>query len=203
MKCFLILTFFTIALLIQSINCGDETIQQKEVEGAIELNEATFEDFVKSNRLVLIMFYAKFCDHCNKVMPIFNQVNKMLEVPRLTEIPIQLARVNVSKYTALGEKYNVFRFPTLMYFRDNFYVYPYRGSDVSNALGIKVFNSTRANRVILVFSAILTQIKLEAVENWTPPENVVKELSLDNFDEWINSNKLSLVEFYTQKYEFK
>ena len=147
MKYFLILIF---SVLIHSIN-SDDNVETIEKGGAIELDEKTFEDYIKTNRLVLVMFYAPWCGHCKEVMPIFNEVDKILnDDPSLTQIPIKLVKVNVSNNTALGEKYNIFRFPTLMFFRDNFYIYPFEGSDVTNPTG-KLFYQYSLNNELFSF----------------------------------------------------
>ena len=117
-------------------NCfykGDNTIAEEYVEenDAVDLNEETFDDFIKSNPLVLVMFYAPWCGHCKRLKPIFNEAAKYFnENPSQTEVQVKLAEVDVTKAKELGEKYKVFQFPTLTFFRGNFFVYPYEGSNI-------------------------------------------------------------------------
>ena len=125
----LVIVIFVILLSNQPSTCED-VAEKTEDEAAVELTESTFEDYITNNSLVLVMFYAPWCGHCKRMKPIFNEVAKILEDnPNLTEAPIKLAQVDVTMNKELGEKYNVFRFPTLTYFRGNFYVYPYEGVD--------------------------------------------------------------------------
>lgn len=38
-----------------------------------------FQDAIKSNRVVLIEFYASWCPHCQRMMPAVEQVKELLE----------------------------------------------------------------------------------------------------------------------------
>lgn len=68
------------------------------------------------------------CGHCKRLKPIYSEVSRTLKNdPKLTEVPVVLAKVDATKEKALAEKYRIQAFPTLKYFRSNA-VFDFEGS---------------------------------------------------------------------------
>ena len=80
---------------------------------AIELTDANFEEVVlKSDKPVLVDFWAEWCGPCKAIAPILEQVADEYG-DRL-----QVAKLNVDEVQAVAMKYGIRSIPTLMLFRD-------------------------------------------------------------------------------------
>ncbi|CAK5073066.1 unnamed protein product [Meloidogyne enterolobii] len=82
-------------------------------EEVIALNEQTFDDFLGSNALTLVEFYAPWCGHCKKLAPEYEKA-----AIRLKAHGIPLAKVDATIEKKLAELYDVKGFPTLKIFRN-------------------------------------------------------------------------------------
>lgn len=96
-------------------------------EWATHLNDETFFEFIESNKHVLVMFHTPGCIHCVRLVPIVHEVAKILtNKPSITEVPVKIAIVDISKSADLANKFNIKMTPMLKLFRDR-HVYPYDG----------------------------------------------------------------------------
>ncbi|CAK5023302.1 unnamed protein product [Meloidogyne enterolobii] len=82
-------------------------------EEVIALTEQTFDDFLGSNALTLVEFYAPWCGHCKKLAPEYEKA-----AIRLKAHGIPLAKVDATIEKKLAELYDVKGFPTLKIFRN-------------------------------------------------------------------------------------
>ena len=71
----------------------------------------TFNDVINSGQLVLVDFYATWCQPCKMMHPILKQVKEVLGER------IRIIKVDVDKYEGTASQYRVQSVPTLMQFR--------------------------------------------------------------------------------------
>lgn len=71
----------------------------------------TFYDVVASNQLVLVDFFATWCQPCKMMHPILKQVKDVLGDR------IRIIKIDVDTHSALASKYQIQSVPTLMLFR--------------------------------------------------------------------------------------
>eukprot|EP00192_Tetraselmis_astigmatica_P015443 CAMPEP_0117667510 /NCGR_PEP_ID=MMETSP0804-20121206/11013_1 /TAXON_ID=1074897 /ORGANISM="Tetraselmis astigmatica, Strain CCMP880" /LENGTH=163 /DNA_ID=CAMNT_0005475257 /DNA_START=226 /DNA_END=717 /DNA_ORIENTATION=+ len=78
----------------------------------IEVNESNWEDeVIKSDKMVLVDYWATWCGPCKLVAPMMDWVEK--ECPDL-----KVVKVETDPNPSLVEKYKVYGLPTLMLFKD-------------------------------------------------------------------------------------
>ena len=98
------------------------TINKKEVPHiTIENFE---EEVIKSDKLVLVDFYATWCSPCKKLSPV---ILKLYE----TEIDLKVVKVDGPSQNDLRKYYNVEAYPTMIFFKD--------GKEVKRVLGYKKY----------------------------------------------------------------
>ena len=71
----------------------------------------TFYDVVAGNQLVLVDFFATWCQPCKMMDPILKQVKDVLGDR------IRIIKIDVDTHSALAMKYQIQSVPTLMLFR--------------------------------------------------------------------------------------
>lgn len=71
----------------------------------------TFNDVISSDRLVLVDFFATWCQPCKMMHPVLEQVKATLGER------IRIIKVDVDKYTDTAAHFQVQSVPTLMLFR--------------------------------------------------------------------------------------
>ena len=76
----------------------------------VELNN-TFNEIIKSNKKVLVDFYADWCGPCKMVGPLIAQIADEHE-------DIAVVKVNVDDEMALAGEYRVSSIPTIILFKD-------------------------------------------------------------------------------------
>ncbi len=71
----------------------------------------TFNDVISGDRLVLVDFFATWCQPCKMMHPVLEQVKDVLGDR------IRIIKVDVDKYGATAGRYQIQSVPTLMLFR--------------------------------------------------------------------------------------
>lgn len=71
----------------------------------------TFKDVISSDQLVLVDFFATWCQPCKMMHPILEQVKEVLGDR------IRIIKVDVDKYGVTASQYGIQSVPTLMLFR--------------------------------------------------------------------------------------
>lgn len=71
----------------------------------------TFKDVISGDQLVLVDFFATWCQPCKMMHPILTQVKEVLGDR------IRIIKVDVDKYGVTASQYQVQSVPTLMLFR--------------------------------------------------------------------------------------
>jgi thioredoxin 1 len=80
---------------------------------ATEITEATFEsDVLKSERPVIVDFWAEWCGPCHAVSPVLEQIAD----ERQGELTV--AKVNIDEQPGLAQRYGVMSIPTIILFKD-------------------------------------------------------------------------------------
>ncbi len=78
----------------------------------IKLNEENFEkEVIKSEKPVLVDFYADWCGPCKMLSPLIDEIAE--EYPQY-----KFCKLNVDENEHLAAKYNVMSIPTLFVFKD-------------------------------------------------------------------------------------
>jgi len=78
-----------------------------------ELNENNFENIVlKSNKLVLVDFWAQWCGPCRKMTPVLEQIqNEMTDL-------IKIVKVDSDKNPNIAQEYGVLSLPSMLIFQN-------------------------------------------------------------------------------------
>ena len=80
---------------------------------ATEITEATFEsDVLRSERPVIVDFWAEWCGPCHAVSPVLEQIAD----ERQGELTV--AKVNIDEQPGLAQRYGVMSIPTIILFKD-------------------------------------------------------------------------------------
>ena len=79
-----------------------------------EIHEKEFADFVKSNKNVLVEFYAPWCSYCKEFSPTYDKIAEQLKGQK----DLLVAKVNVEENTELSDKLKVSEFPTIRFFTE-------------------------------------------------------------------------------------
>ena len=74
---------------------------------ALKLNKDNFDSAVKSEKPVLLDFYADWCGPCRMVLPIVEEIAGERD-------DVVVAKINVDEEPELAERFGVFSIPTLV-----------------------------------------------------------------------------------------
>ena len=86
---------------------------QKNINMALELNDSIFEEKVlKSDKPVLVDFWAEWCGPCRMVGPIIDELSKDFEGKAV------IGKVDVDANQEFAAKYGVRNIPTVLLFKD-------------------------------------------------------------------------------------
>ena len=88
----------------------------------------TFNDVINSDSLVLVDFYATWCQPCKMMHPILEQVKGALGDR------IRIIKIDVDKQSATANQYRIQSVPTLMLFRHGEVLWRTRGAMPKAAL---------------------------------------------------------------------
>jgi len=96
--------------------CPGAAVAKPSDGSVVELTDETFEDFVKTNDVVLMEFYAPWCGHCKRLTPVYEDAARQLA----GELPmVKFAKIDVSGETNVKtkDKYEIAGFPIINVFR--------------------------------------------------------------------------------------
>ena len=79
----------------------------------VEVNDSNFEEVVfKSDKLVIIDFWAEWCGPCRMVTPIIEEISEEYDGKVL------VAKVDVDSNPGISSKLGIRNIPTVMFFKD-------------------------------------------------------------------------------------
>lgn len=80
---------------------------------ALEITDANFDELVlKSDKPVLVDFWAEWCGPCRMVGPVVEEISKEYEGKAV------IGKVNVDLNSNISSNYNIRNIPTLLYFKN-------------------------------------------------------------------------------------
>ncbi|EDV29030.1 uncharacterized protein TRIADDRAFT_63562 [Trichoplax adhaerens] len=109
-------TFVFIAWLITQVNCH-----------AIELDE-NFHS-LRDDGNWLVMFYAPWCGHCQRLHPTWDDVSR-----ELSETEIKVGKLDATKYSDLAQELGIKGFPTIKFFKDSNSSFDHYGGRTTDAI---------------------------------------------------------------------
>nr|XP_047136402.1 probable protein disulfide-isomerase A4 isoform X1 [Hydra vulgaris] len=145
----------------------------------IHLDDVTFPDFIKETKIVLIMFYAPWCGHCNKMKSDYQNVANIFHSQKILKERIAAIDCVVNRATCI--KYDVHGYPTLKLFKDGEKYADYEGGRTSSQIVEFVKNSRHST---------------PPVQSWSNENTAVIHLNDDTFDSFIAEYSSVLVMFY-------
>ena len=87
-----------------------------------------YADVKNSAQVVLVEFYASWCPHCQKMMPIVEQVKELMD----GQVPVY--QFDIDENRELAELEGVESIPTFLLYRDGKLVWNYTGEIDGNTL---------------------------------------------------------------------
>ncbi len=95
----------------------------------LKINEGNFEEEVlKSEKMVLIDFYADWCGPCRMMSPIIDEIAEELKES------VKVGKINVDENQELAIKYDVMSIPTIIIFKNGMPVKTFLGVTDKNEI---------------------------------------------------------------------
>lgn len=103
-----VIPFFYLLLALTSFTSAYE-----EKDGIIVLNDKNFHEVVKSFKMIMVAFYAPWCNYCKELIPEYIKAAAILkESPE----PVPLAKIDATKNPKLSKEFNIKAYPTIKLF---------------------------------------------------------------------------------------
>ncbi|XP_063216813.1 protein disulfide-isomerase A5 [Bacillus rossius redtenbacheri] len=146
----------------------------------VHLTAATFDQFLKAESSVLVMFYAPWCGHCKKMKPEYEKAAKIMKDE---QIPGALAAVDATKETTVTSRFGIRGYPTVKYFR-------------GGELGFDVSVRTAGELVGFMRDPREPPPPPPPERPWSEEASEVVHLGEDSFKPFLRKKKHVLVMFY-------
>lgn len=96
------------------------------------LDDASFDNFVKTKKKVLVMFYANWCSYCKSIKPIFGEA--AADLNKFSPGHSYLAVVDATKSKDLAHKYEIKVYPTFKFFENGVYKFDFSGYKTKDSI---------------------------------------------------------------------
>ena len=96
---------------------------------------ATYSDIIKSNRVVLVEFYATWCPHCQRMMPVIEQIRE------LVGDTAKIYQLDIDENQEVADNEEVTGTPTFILYTNGEEVWRYSGEIDGNVLLQKIENA--------------------------------------------------------------
>ncbi|CAB3403430.1 unnamed protein product [Caenorhabditis bovis] len=167
-KLYLLPLLLLLATSFRHVASSDDELNYELDEGVVVLTDKNFDEFLKRNPTTLVKFYAPWCGHCKQLAPEYEKAAGKVSVP--------LAKVDATVETELGKRFEIQGYPTLKFWKDG--------------QGPTDYDGPRDE------AGIVEWVESRVDPNYKPPPEEVVTLTAENFDDFIGTNELVLVEFY-------
>ncbi len=87
-----------------------------------------YKDLVNASRVVMVEFYATWCSHCQRMMPVIAQIRELIGDSA------EIYQLDIDKEEAVAESVNVDSTPTFIIYRDGEPVWRFSGEIDGNVL---------------------------------------------------------------------
>ncbi|RLM62033.1 hypothetical protein C2845_PM14G12080 [Panicum miliaceum] len=109
-----------------AVRSGNQTL------GRVEAKKQTFSSFdellEKSEKPLLVDFYATWCGPCQYMVPILQEVSEKLSDK------IQVVKIDTEKYTSIASRYRIEALPTFIIFKNGKPCYRFEGALPANQM---------------------------------------------------------------------
>jgi len=90
------------------------------------ITDASFEDAIKNNSLILVDFWAEWCGPCKKVSPILDEISN--------DKGLLVGKLNIDENPEKTAEYSIHSIPTMVLFKDGIPVHTVFGAKPKHLL---------------------------------------------------------------------
>lgn len=88
----------------------------------------TYDEMIKSGKTVLVEFYATWCPHCQKMMPVVEQIRELLAGQ------VEVYQLDIDQNQDRADHVGVSSIPTFLLYKDGTIVWRHTGEMEAGAL---------------------------------------------------------------------
>jgi thioredoxin-like negative regulator of GroEL len=115
MKYFIIFFIISISQTKENIEEKGKKILFPKSENIFELKQDDYEDFIKDNKYIILIFYTQWCEQCKNIMSILEQISIYCKENN----DFIIARIDTDKSQDLAEKFFLSKIPSIYYIIDS------------------------------------------------------------------------------------